>query len=104
MTEDDTAKKRLSEIGERVKEARSKQEIPRQAAPPSQLGIAFRLVSDLLAAVLVGGGLGWAFDWFFGTSPILLIVMFLVGVATGIRNLMRTAREMNESQRRSGGL
>jgi ATP synthase protein I len=56
-----------------------------------------------LAAVIVGGGIGWALDRVFGTSPILLIVMFLVGVATGMRNLMRTARRMNENQNRSGG-
>jgi hypothetical protein len=29
--------------------------------------------------------------------------MFLVGVATGMRNVMRTARRLNEDQSRSGG-
>lgn len=103
MAEDDPDQRRLSELEERVRKARGPGEAPRQEAPPSQLGIAFRLVSDLMAAVLVGGGIGWALDRLFGTSPILLIVMFLIGVATGIRNVMRTAREMNERQNRLGG-
>ena len=60
------------------------------------MGIAFRLVADLLAAAIVGGGIGWALDRVFWTSPVLLIVMFLLGVAAGMRNAMRTARELNE--------
>lgn len=103
MSEDDPDARRLSELEDRLKKARGREEIPKEEAPPSKLGIAFQLVADLLAAVLVGGGLGWALDWLFGTSPVLLVVMFLIGAATGMRNVMRTARRLNESQNRPGG-
>ena len=98
MAEDDPDARRLAELEERLKKARGPAEVPREEASPSQLGIAFRLVTELLAAVIVGGAIGWALDRVLGTSPFLLIVMFLFGVAAGMRNLMRTAREMNESQ------
>jgi len=104
MAENDPDARRLAELEERLKKARGKSEVRKEEAPPSQLGIAFQLVTELLAAVIVGGGIGWALDRVLSTSPVLLIVMFLVGVATGMRNLMRTARRMNEEQNRTGGL
>ncbi len=103
MADDDPDEKRLAELGSRLEQARGNKELPPQQTSQSQLGIGFRLVADLLAGVIVGGGIGWALDRVFETSPVLLIVMFLVGVAAGMRNLMRTAREMNQRQDRSSG-
>jgi ATP synthase protein I len=103
MADDDPDEKRLAELGNRLQKARGNREVPQQQGPQSQLGAAFRLVADLLAGVIVGGGVGWALDRVLGTSPVLLIVMFLIGVAAGMRNLMRTAREMNQRQHRPGG-
>ena len=92
--------RRLADLEERLRKARGTKEIRREDPSASKLGLAFRLVTELLAAVIVGGGIGWALDRVFGTSPLLLIVMFLLGVAAGMRNVIRTAREMNESQDR----
>lgn len=103
MADDDPDEKRLAELGNRLQKARGNREVPKQQGPQSQMGVAFRLVADLLAGVIVGGGIGWALDRVLGTSPVLLIVMFLLGVAAGMRNLMRTAREMNQRQDRPGG-
>src|ERR1700710_104239 len=103
MADDDPDEKRLAELGNRLQKARGNKELPPQQGPQSQMGIAFRLVADLLAGVIVGGGIGWALDRVFETSPILLIVMFLLGVAAGMRNLMRTARDLNQRQNRPGG-
>jgi ATP synthase protein I len=98
--QDDDDARRLAELEQNLRKARQQRGEVQQtnqatAAPPSKLGIAFRLVSELLAGVIVGGAIGWALDRFFGTAPILLIVMFLVGVAAGFVNVMRAAREMN---------
>ena len=96
MAEDDPDARRLAQFEERLRKARGKEEVKPEETSQSKLGVAFRLVSELLAGVIVGGGIGWALDRVFGTSPILLIVMFLLGVAAGMRNVIRTAREMNE--------
>ena len=103
MAEDDRDERRLAELEERLQKARGPQEVRQEETSQSKMGVAFRLVSDLLAGVIVGGGIGWALDRLLGTSPFLLIVMFLVGVAAGMRNVIRTARQMNEEQNRSGG-
>jgi ATP synthase protein I len=103
VADDDPDLRRLAEFKGRLDKARGQKNAPPEEPPPRSLGIAFQMVSELLAAVLVGGGVGWALDRVFGTSPALLIVMFLVGIAAGMRNLMRTAKQMNESQNRPGG-
>ncbi|MSP93766.1 MAG: F0F1 ATP synthase subunit I [Alphaproteobacteria bacterium] len=95
---DDSKAQRLAELEQRLKEARGRGEVRHTESPPSSMGIAFRLVSELLAGVIVGGAIGWGLDAFFGTAPILLIVMFLVGVAAGFFNVIRAAREMNEKR------
>lgn len=102
--QDDSDARRMAELERRLKEAqRQRGEVRQTESPPSKLGVAFRLVTELLAGVIVGEAIGWALDRFFGTAPILLIVMFLVGVAAGFFNVLRTAREMNEVDPPKGG-
>ena len=72
----------------------------RQEARQTAFGQAFRLSTEMVAGVLVGGFIGWVLDGWLGTGPWLLIVFFFLGVAAGILNAVRAAREMN---RRAGG-
>jgi len=85
----------LRALGKRLDEARRQTEPRKQEAPPTTIGIATRLSTEMVVAVAVGGGLGWALDHFLGTRPIFLVVMFLLGAAAGIRNVMRAAAELN---------
>ncbi|MFD1703164.1 AtpZ/AtpI family protein [Methylopila henanensis] len=52
---------------------------------------AFRLSSEFIAGVVVGGGLGWALDRWLGTTPLAMIVFVLLGFAAGVLNVMRVA-------------
>lgn len=98
MAENDPDMHRLTELERELERARGKRVVkPEPESRQSQLGIAFRLIAELVAGVIVGGAVGWALDRVLGTSPILLIVMFFVGVAAGFRNVLRAAREMNQS-------
>ncbi len=91
---------RLSELGKRLDELQTKQAAGAKRPPPSQSGIAGRFATELVAAIVAGGGLGWGIDWLFGhfgihTRPVFLIVCFVLGAATGIRNVTRAAAEIN---------
>jgi ATP synthase protein I len=88
----------LKELGKRLDETRKRQAEGRP--PPGQAGIAGRFATELVAALVVGGGLGWGIDWLFGhfgyhTRPVFLVVFFVLGAAAGIRNVMRAAAEIN---------
>ena len=99
MSDDDPDARRLVDIEERLRKAREKRgEVRQVEAPNSKLGIAFRLVTELMAALIVGGTIGWGLDRVLGTGPFLFIVMFMVGVAAGIFNVVRSAQRMNKDQ------
>ena len=55
----------------------------------SVLNLAFRVLSEFIATVIVGAGIGWGLDRVAGTSPIFLIVFLLMGAAAGIWNVYR---------------
>ncbi|HWD57160.1 MAG TPA: AtpZ/AtpI family protein [Stellaceae bacterium] len=59
------------------------------AGQQQALGIGFRIGIEFVVAILVAIGLGWAFDHVLGTRPFATIVMFFLGVATGMLNVYR---------------
>jgi ATP synthase protein I len=54
-------------------------------------GVAVRLGSEFIAAVLVGAALGWGLDKLAGTSPWGLMILLLLGFAAGVTNVVRAA-------------
>ena len=68
----------------------------------SQAQMAWRLVIEMVTGLLIGFGMGFGLDKFFGTTPWLLIVFTLLGLAAGINVMLRTAREMTAPET-SGG-
>ena len=68
----------------------------------STLGKAFKISTELVAGVFVGGFIGYALDnWLMpklgvNTTPLFLIVFLLLGIAAGFINVFRAAREMGE--------
>ena len=92
--------RQLRDLGKRLDEAQGRRDVRTRRPPPTQMGIAFRFATELVAALLVGGALGWGIDWLFGyfgihTKPVFLIAMFVLGAAAGIRGVMRAAGEIN---------
>jgi ATP synthase protein I len=59
------------------------------AGQQQALGIGFRIGIEFVVAIVVATGLGWAFDRVLGTKPFAMIVMFFLGVATGMLNVYR---------------
>jgi ATP synthase protein I len=55
------------------------------------IGLAFRVLSEFVAAVIVGAFIGWWIDRVAGTSPAFLITFLLMGAAAGFWNVYRIA-------------
>ena len=64
--------------------------------PKSNLGIAFKMSTELVAAVAVGTIIGFILDNWFGTKPWLILIFFFVGVITGILNVIKSAKKMQK--------
>ena len=62
-----------------------------QLSGTSGLAMAWRLGSEFIAGVLVGGGVGYLLDTWFGLAPWGLIIFLLLGFLAGMLNMLRSA-------------
>ena len=62
----------------------------------SFMGSAFKLGTELVAAVAVGTIIGFILDSWFDTKPWLIIIFFFLGAAAGMLNVIRTASQMQK--------
>ena len=64
----------------------------------SNLGVAFKMSTEMVAAVVVGTIIGFILDNWFGTKPWLILIFFFVGVIAGILNVFRSAKKMQSKE------
>ena len=62
----------------------------------SFMGIAFKLGTELVAAVAVGTIIGFILDSWFDTKPWLILIFFFLGAGAGMLNVIRTASRMQK--------
>ena len=91
--------KNLEEFKTRLKIAKSK--IKKQVQPDDEkkgsfMGNAFKLGTELVAAVAVGTIIGFILDSWFDTKPWLIITFFFLGAAAGILNVIKAANKMQK--------
>ena len=89
--------KEQNDLETRLKIAKSKlekDELKTERKKGAFLGNAFKLGTELVAAVAVGAIIGFILDNWFGTKPILIIIFFLLGSAAGILNVFKAAKRM----------
>ena len=60
------------------------------------MGSAFKLGTELVAAVAVGTIIGFILDGWFDTKPWLIIIFFFLGAAAGMLNVIRAAKQMQK--------
>ena len=89
---------KLADFDQRLGRARGKRsDAPDATARGSAMGTAFRISSELVVGLFVGGLIGWQLDKWFDTSPVFLLIFFLLGAAAGIWNVIRVALEMQSN-------
>ena len=79
-----------------AKKKASKRNVKENQKTSSNLGIAFKLSTELVAAVAVGTIIGFILDDWFGTKPWLILIFFFVGVIAGILNVIKSAKNMQK--------
>ena len=67
----------------------------------SQAQLAWRMVTELVAGLGLGCGIGYGLDVLFGTKPWLLVIFTLLGFAAGVQTMMRTAAEVQVTNKAS---
>jgi ATP synthase protein I len=72
----------------------SRKSLYKNKQPPSSIGTAFKMSTELVSAVVVGTIIGFILDKTFGTKPWLILIFFFVGVVAGILNVFKSAKKM----------
>ena len=92
--------KNLKEITTRLEIAKKnirKNKIINKSSNVASLGKAFKISTELVAAVVVGTTLGFILDNWFGTKPWLTICFFFIGAVAGILNVIKSAKNMHKN-------
>ena len=92
MTNTEDFKTRLKIAKSRIK----KQSLYNSEKNGSFMGSAFKLGTELVAAVAVGTIIGFILDTWFDTKPWLMIIFFFIGSAAGMLNVIKVAKEMQK--------
>ena len=89
-------KAQLARLSERIaaKKAAAEPERPKIEEHHSQAQLVWRMVIELVAGICIGFGMGYGLDRLFGTMPIFLVAMTLLGFAAGVRTMLRSAEEL----------
>ena len=92
MTTPDNFKTRLEIAKSKIK----KKVLSDSEKRGSFMGNAFKLGTELVAAVGVGTIIGFILDSWFGTKPWLIIIFFFLGAAAGMLNVIKAANRMQK--------
>ena len=97
-------RRRIDELDAQLKKARGTVEKPREPAAVShrQTAVAYRVMVDMIAGLLVGGFLGYWLDRWLGWAPYGLIGGLIVGFAAGVNNAWRAIRAFSEDAANGG--
>ena len=71
---------------------------PRVDEHYSQANLAWRMVIELVAGLGIGFGIGYGLDLLFGTLPIFMVLFIMLGLAAGVKTMLRSAKEIQEKQ------
>ena len=80
--------------------ARLGQDAPSPGSIGNAMSLAFRVLSEFVAAVIVGAFIGWWIDRVAGTTPAFLVTLLLMGAAAGFWNVYRIGMKPPDSSGR----
>ena len=104
----DGARRGVEEMDAKLRAARVANPKPSQNEPPSnvmshrQTGVAYRVMVDMIAGLLVGGFLGYWLDRWLGWTPWSLVTGLVLGFVAGVNNAWRAIRAYSRDAEAGG--
>ncbi|MBF0248073.1 MAG: AtpZ/AtpI family protein [Alphaproteobacteria bacterium] len=102
MTETDPQRSledEVKDLDERLKKAREAEHGPPGKGPRLRnemtgMGLALRIGTEMISALIMGVGIGWLLDDWLGTGPWMMILFFFLGAGAGVLNVYRAASRL----------
>ena len=87
---------KLQELKERIQSAKATNKIQQKRKKESGAGFGFKISTEIIAALVVGVGIGLIVDKYLGTKPFGLIIFFIFGALAGFLNVYRVMRRIEK--------
>ena len=98
MTDPDE-KQRMAQLEDKIANAKAAHRPQSQIEDHhSQAHAGWRMVTELVAGLLIGFCIGYGLDSLFGTLPIFLVLFVLLGFAAGVKTMLRSAQDIQRAQ------
>ena len=92
MVDDD----KLQKLKERIDTAETTNSPPPKQKKQRGAGFGFKISTEIIAALVVGVGIGLIVDKYLGTKPFGLIIFFIFGAIAGFLNVYRVMRRIEK--------
>ena len=90
--------KNLEKLNKKIDNLEQNENVSKKIKKESGAGFGFKISTEIIAALVVGVGIGLIVDNYFNTKPIGLIIFFIFGAFAGFLNVYRVMRRI-EKQR-----
>ena len=88
--------KNLEELSKKIDDIDNSKEKKRSKNKGGGAGFGFKISTEIIAALVVGVGIGLIVDNYFNTKPIGLIIFFIFGALAGFLNVYRVMRRIEK--------
>jgi ATP synthase protein I len=87
---------KITKLKEKIEDIENKKLKESKPKKESGTGFAFKISTELIAALVVGVGIGLIVDNYLGTKPFGLIIFFILGAFAGFLNVYRVMRRIEK--------
>ena len=87
---------KIQKLKERIQSAESTNTHKQKTKKDSGAGFGFKISTEIIAALVVGVGIGLIVDKYLETKPFGLIIFFIFGALAGFLNVYRVMRRIEK--------
>ena len=87
---------KIAKLKEKIENIEQNKQNVSQLKKQSGAGFGFKISTELVAALVVGVGIGLLVDNYLGTKPFGLIIFFILGAFAGFLNVYRVMRRIEK--------
>ena len=91
-------KKQLENLKEKIDHLQHDQDKKSEPKRNSGASFGFKISTEIVAALIVGVGIGLLVDNYFNTKPFGLIIFFVLGAFAGFLNVYRVMRRIEKQK------
>ena len=87
---------KLEDLKKKTEHYQSEDNLKSNSPKKKGAGFGFRISTEIVAALIVGVGIGIIVDNYFNTRPFGLIIFFILGALAGFLNVYRIMRRIEK--------